>query len=42
MTKERMHSSFCRGVMSLVILGVFKREDMYGYRLVQETERAGW
>lgn len=25
--------------MSLVILGLLKQEDMYGYQLVQETER---
>ena len=31
--------SFRRGVMSLVILGLLKKEDMYGYQLVQETER---
>ncbi|MDO5401129.1 MAG: PadR family transcriptional regulator [Eubacteriales bacterium] len=30
-------SSFRRGVMSLVILALLKREDMYGYQLVQET-----
>ncbi len=32
--------SFQRGVMSLVILALLKREDMYGYQLVQETETA--
>ena len=32
-------NSFRRGVMSLVILALLKREDMYGYQLVQETER---
>ena len=31
-------ASFRRGVMSLVILALLKREDMYGYQLVQETE----
>lgn len=31
--------NFRRGVMSLVILALLKREDMYGYQLVQETER---
>lgn len=31
--------NFRRGVMSLVILSLLKREDMYGYQLVQETER---
>ncbi len=30
-------SSFRRGVMSLVILALLKKEDMYGYQLVQET-----
>lgn len=29
--------SFRRGVMSLVILSLLKREDMYGYQLVQEV-----
>lgn len=31
------NNSFRRGVMSLVILSLLKREDMYGYQLVQET-----
>lgn len=31
------NNSFRRGVMSLVILALLKREDMYGYQLVQET-----
>lgn len=30
---------FQRGVMTLVILGLLAKEDMYGYQLVQETER---
>lgn len=30
---------FRRGVTALVILGLLKREDMYGYQLVQETAR---
>lgn len=33
-------NSFRRGVMSLVILALLKREDMYGYQLVQETEKS--
>ena len=33
-------NSFRRGVMSLVILSLLKREDMYGYQLVQETEKS--
>ena len=32
-------NSFRLGVMSLVILALLKREDMYGYQLVQETEK---
>lgn len=36
---DNAQNSFRRGVMSLVILGLLKREDMYGYQLVQETER---
>ena len=37
--QDNSQSSFRRGVMSLVILGLLKKEDMYGYQLVQETER---
>ena len=36
---DNAQTSFRRGVMSLVILGLLKKEDMYGYQLVQETER---
>lgn len=32
-------SNFRRGVMSLVLLALLKREDMYGYQLVTETQR---
>lgn len=32
-------SGFQRGVMSLVILALLKKEDMYGYQLVQQTSR---
>ena len=39
MATDSGQSSFRRGVMSLVILGLLKKEDMYGYQLVQETER---
>lgn len=39
MAIDNSQNSFRRGVMSLVILGLLKREDMYGYQLVQETER---
>ncbi len=40
MAVDNSQSSFRRGVMSLVILTLLKREDMYGYQLVQETARA--
>ena len=40
MSGDNAHNSFRRGVMSLVILGLLKRGDMYGYQLVQETGRA--
>lgn len=40
MPAENSANSFRRGVMSLVILSLLKREDMYGYQLVQETERS--
>lgn len=39
MAADNGQSSFRRGVMSLVILSLLKREDMYGYQLVHETER---
>ena len=39
MAADNAQNSFRRGVMSLVILGLLRREDMYGYQLVQETER---
>lgn len=37
MGADNAQNSFRRGVMSLVILSLLKREDMYGYQLVQET-----
>lgn len=37
MKTENSQNSFRRGVMSLVILALLKKEDMYGYQLVQET-----
>lgn len=40
MSIDREQSNFRRGVMSVVILSLLKKEDMYGYQLVQETERA--
>lgn len=39
MATDSVQNSFRRGVLSLVILGLLKNEDMYGYQLVQETER---
>ena len=38
--RDNTHANYRRGVMSLVILSLLKRGDMYGYQLVQETERA--
>ena len=32
-------NNFRRGVMSIVILSLLRNEDMYGYQLVQETEK---
>ena len=40
MATDSAQNSFRRGVMSLVILALLKREDMYGYQLVQETEKS--
>lgn len=40
MAADNTQVSFRRGVMSLVILALLKREDMYGYQLVQETSRS--
>ena len=39
MPTDNSQNSFRRGVMSLVFLSLLEREDMYGYQLVQETER---
>ena len=32
-------NSFRRGIMSLVILSLLRKEDMYGYQLVRETSK---
>lgn len=40
MAPDNSQNSFRRGVMALVILSLLKREDMYGYQLVQETIRS--
>lgn len=31
------HNAFRRGIMSLVLLSLLHKKDMYGYQLVQET-----
>ena len=40
MGSDNAQNNFRRGVMSLVILALLKKEDMYGYQLVQETLRS--
>lgn len=40
MAADGGQASFRRGVMTLVLLALLKREDMYGYQLVQETSRS--
>lgn len=40
MTMDNGQVGFLRGVFPLVVLALLKREDMYGYQLVQEVERA--
>lgn len=37
---DNNQSNFRRGVASLVILALLKREDMYGYQIVQETAKS--
>lgn len=39
MDNSTFHTNYQRGLLPLVILSLLKREDMYGYQLVQETER---
>ena len=39
MAMDGEQSNFRRGVMSLVLLSLLKREDMYGYQLVTEIQR---
>ena len=39
MPRDNDQNSFRRGVLALVILALLSKEDMYGYQLVQETER---
>ena len=40
MASDSSQNSFRRGVISLVILALLKKEDMYGYQLVQQTQVA--
>lgn len=40
MLNDSSLQNFRRGVMSMVILALLKREDMYGYQLVQETSKS--
>lgn len=35
--KNIEQNTFRRGIMQLVILSLLRKEDMYGYQLVQET-----
>ncbi len=37
--KDDMQSIFQRGVVSMVVLALLRREDMYGYQIVQEMNR---
>ena len=42
MAPDHEKNSFRRGVMTLVILALLEKENMYGYQLVQETlQRSG-
>ena len=40
MATDNGQLNFLRGAMSMIILSLLSREDMYGYQLVQETERS--
>lgn len=39
MSSSNFHVNYQRGLAPLLILSLLRREDMYGYQLVQETER---
>ncbi len=39
MNNINFHANYQRGLAPLLILSLLKRQDMYGYQLVQETER---
>lgn len=38
MVSNTDQNSFRRGIMSLVLLSLLRKEDMYGYQLVQQTK----
>lgn len=40
MARENQQSSFQRGVMSLLILALLEKEDMYGYQIVQTISQS--
>lgn len=40
MSSDQSQNAFRRGVMPIVILALLKKEDMYGYQLVQEAIRS--
>lgn len=40
MVADNTQNSFQRGVLSLVILALLAKEDMYGYQLVQSINRS--
>lgn len=39
MSNTSLQANYQRGVASLVIMSLLKKEDMYGYQLVQEMEQ---
>ena len=39
MAKQNGSANYQRGVAALVILALLKKQDMYGYQLVQEAEK---
>lgn len=40
MNRENLQSGFQRGVMSLLILALLEKEDMYGYQIVQTISQS--
>ena len=41
MSRNSGPNVFQRGVMALILLSLLRREDMYGYQLVQEIQEQG-